>query len=228
MVTNWNRPWIPVDFRVGYWNDLACDSPTDSAAVQGYLLEFGNKPIGGDFTGVEMKTTAISLEAPDPAVIAPNFFQKAATFLNKFFAPKKVKETAAAKKSPASVKKSTDFTLKHVFTIQKPGVYEIRVMRPGSVFPFTSTVMSAGTAVKIGKKTLFKKPKTVTLEEIRTVVTITTTKANEQVEFEPRFSEYLWGRRKSLSVRVSLKSPNGQPLNQASLSNWLYEGRFFP
>jgi hypothetical protein len=228
MVTNWNRPWIPVDFRVGYWNDLACDSPTDSAAVQGYLLEFGNKPIGGDFTGVEMKTTTISLEAPDPVAIAPNFFQKAATFLNKFFAPKKVKETAAAKKPTASPKKSSDFTLKHVMTIPKPGVYQIRVMRPGSVFPYTSTVMSAGTTVKIGKRTLFKKPKIVEIELSNSVVTITTTKANEQVEFVPRFREYLWGRRKSFFVEVSLKSPNGQPLNQASLSNWLYEGRFFP
>jgi hypothetical protein len=75
---------------------------------------------------------------------------------------------------------------------------------------------------------LFKKPKIVEIELSNSVVTITTTKANEQVEFVPRFREYLWGRRKSFFVEVSLKSPNGQPLNQASLSNWLYEGRFFP
>lgn len=62
MVTNWTASYVPVQYRIGYWNDLPCSSA--QSGTEGYVVEFGNKPAGGDFSGVDFVNSTMSVAVP--------------------------------------------------------------------------------------------------------------------------------------------------------------------
>lgn len=126
-VTNWSRPWIALEYRTGYWNDLACDSPADSEHVGGYLIEYGEKIVTA-FEGVETSSSVLKARPASVKAVAPNFFQKVFSLLGM---SKKVTFLPKKPKKPAT------FTFTAKVRIQTPGTYNVVIKRPnGKGAPF--------------------------------------------------------------------------------------------
>jgi hypothetical protein len=109
-------------------------------------------------------------------------------------------------------------------TLPVPGTYRITFLFTNLERP---VVMDKGTVVTIGKRGLLTKPKVITLTDHEWWIEVKTTKANQQLVFEPRLPIGFWPRKRNFSARVSLTSPNRQPWNQARLSNWSAKMEFF-
>lgn len=63
MVTNWTDNSAAQ--QSGYWNDVPCGNNAYTARrVRGYVAEFGNKPAGGDFSGVDFVTSTMTVAVP--------------------------------------------------------------------------------------------------------------------------------------------------------------------
>lgn len=62
-VTNWTDNSAAE--QSGYWNDVPCGNNAYTARrVRGYVAEFGNKPAGGDFAGVDFVTSTMTVAVP--------------------------------------------------------------------------------------------------------------------------------------------------------------------
>lgn len=117
-VTNWTASYVPVQYRVGYWNDLPC--ATGQAAPEGYVVEFGNKTTGGDFANVDIvdSTMNVSVPAAKPTFLDTLFRTIFGPRKSKVPAPKKVSKAAQAK---AAKKAAQQTRLKYDLVFQNGG-----------------------------------------------------------------------------------------------------------
>lgn len=63
LVTNWtdNSP----SEQAGFWNDVPCGNDAyTSKLVGGYVVEYGNKPAAGDFSGVDFVNSTMTVAVP--------------------------------------------------------------------------------------------------------------------------------------------------------------------
>lgn len=52
-------------FFPGKWNDISCGSDTiQGQSISGYIAEYGNKPAGGDFSGVDFVNSNMTVAVP--------------------------------------------------------------------------------------------------------------------------------------------------------------------
>lgn len=169
MVTNWSRPWIAAAYRIGYWNDLGCDSATDSAAVQGYVVEYGEKSVGGQFTGVAVASATLMPTKPAAKAIAPNFFRKVASFFKapakRIFLPKKPNQPKT-------------FTVKYTVQIAEPGIY---------IFAVKSKTANKG--YKLYRETKLTVKGSANVRKVQQnyayFMQVVVTKKNQKITFEP-------------------------------------------
>ena len=215
MVTNWKRSWIKPEYWVGYWNDLPCDSPNDSEAVQGYVVEYGNKSVGGDFVNIDIVSNTLIPVVPAPKQIAPNFFKKAATFLGGALKPKPFKAPAFLQKLKPKVSKFVKVDMKMKFA--EAGTYSVSIKRQeGKGIPFA---MQAGTTYKIQGGKLSKP----TAGE-RWNLIIVTQKDNQTVTVSPILVRAMLEERKAttknIKATVRLVATKKAQENQMCLANW--------
>ena len=132
------------------WNDLPCSSGTgNNDIVAGYVVEFGNKATGGDFSGVDFVTSTLPVAVP---AARP-------TFLDRLFNLFRFKKTSLPKGFKLTVKKPKTKTAP-AQTITCPQVkktrlsYTLSFTEPGRYsFYFTDSrgkriPMECGTKIK--------------------------------------------------------------------------------
>ena len=176
-------------FFQGLWNDLPCDYGKNSTDnISGYLVEFGNKAVGGDYTGVDITSSTFKARPYVPK-LKPNFFDKV---FNLLFTSKKRKNLPKKPNKPAT------FTFKTKVQMVNPGTYVISIKRKdGEGVPYMLLPGSAAQASG-GKK--------VTLGSTRWSIEVTTTKANQRVTIDPVLKTMDWVKPSGTKVSVTLKT----------------------
>lgn len=114
------------------WNDLPCSyGAGTNDIVSGYIVEYGNKVTGGDYSGVDITTSTLRARPnTNPKIVKPNFFSRVFTLL------KMSKKVTLLPKKP---KKPATFTFSAQVRVQQPGTYVVTIKRPnakGSPFEF--------------------------------------------------------------------------------------------
>lgn len=97
---------------LGGWNDYGCDLTRTQDKVGGYVVEYGDKTVGGNFTGVYTSTSTLNRAVPSTRI---NLLQTLAVQFGKI--------KSAIK--PAGKKKASTFTFK--LRVLEPGLYSISV-----------------------------------------------------------------------------------------------------
>jgi hypothetical protein len=168
VVTNWDVTGVLPSERRGFWNDIPCSTVAnwDGTPIGGYVVEFGNKPVGGDFTGVFNSSTSMRVALPTPVQVAPSFFKKVVNFL---------KISAKAIRLPKKPQTPPTFTFSTKVIAQTAGTYEVTVKRAdGRGVPFE---LQPDSSYTISKKVTYK----VAVWKM----IITTTKDNQVVTLNP-------------------------------------------
>lgn len=174
----------------GLWNDLPCNIGAVGTpnTIEGYIVEFGNKPVGGDFTGVDIASSTFKARPYVPKV-TPNFFDKV---FNLLFTSKKRKNLPKKPNKPAT------FTFTTKMLMVNPGTYVVSVKRKdGEGVPYMLLPGSAAQATG-GKK--------VTLGSTRWSIEVTTTKANQRVTIDPVLKTQDWLKPSGTKISVTLKT----------------------
>ena len=175
-------------FFQGQWNDLPCSyGAGNNDIVAGYILEFGNKAVGGDYSGVDIISSTFQARPYVPKLKA-NFFSKV---FNLLFSSKFRKPLPKQPKKPASF----TFTTKMQFV--NPGTYILSIKRKnGKGVPY---MLLPGTkAQTTGSRR--------TLSSSAWSIQITTTKANQQVTFKPVLKSLDWVKPSGTKVYTQLKT----------------------
>lgn len=216
VVTNWAVTGTPVAERVGHWNDLPCSlvQAWDRTPIGGYLVEFGDKPVGGNFTNIDLVSNTLVPFPPSPKAIAPNFYKKAGTFLDKV-AAKLFKPSALLKKQKPKVSKFVTLNMK--VKLAEAGMYSLTVKRVnGKGIPFA---MQIGTTYKVQGG---KKSKPTNIERWNLV--ISTQKDNQTVTLSPVFARSLLAASKvttkEIKAYIRLIATKKEQENQACLASW--------
>jgi len=191
MVTNWTDN--SASERIGYWNDVPCGNNAYTASlVRGYVVEYGDKPTGGSFSGVATVTATFKAR-PYVKNARPNFFANVFKVLSM---SKKRKPAPPRPSAPAT------FTFKTKMQIVNPGTYVITIKRKdGLGVPFL--LLSGSKAQVAGAKA-------VTLGSSRWSLEITTTKANQRFTFAPVLKTRDWLKPAGTKVVVELKTDPGK------------------
>ena len=175
-------------FFQGQWNDLPCSyGAGTNDFVAGYVLEFGNKAVGGDYSGVDVISSSFKARPYAPKVKA-NFFSKV---FNLLFSSKFRKPLPKKPAKPAS------FTFTTKMQFKNPGTYILSIKRKdGKGVPY---VLLPGTkAQTTGSRR--------TLGSSAWSIQITTTKTNQQVTFNPVLKSIDWVKPSGTKVAVTLKT----------------------
>jgi hypothetical protein len=177
-------------FFQGQWNDLPCSygSGTNDF-VAGYIIEYGNKAVGGDFSGVDIISSSFKAR-PYVKAVKPNFFSKV---FNLLFSSKFRKPLPKKPNKPAS------FTFKTTMSFVNPGTYILSIKRKdGRGVPY---VLLPGTKAQAAGS----KDKR-TLRSSAWSIQVTTTKANQRVTLEPVLKTQDWLKPSGTKVSVKLKT----------------------
>ncbi len=203
-VTNWTENSTAE--QVGYWNDVPCGSNAYTARrVRGYIVEYGNKTTGGDFTSVDLVSKRIARQLPVTKP-TPNVLQRIFT---KLFVSKKAKKLPKKPKLPAT------FTAKLRVQMNVAGTYSIHVKRPdGKGVPFE---FQPGSKTTIGKGL---RAKSTTLKKMAWTMTVTTTKDDEIINVAPVLKTNDWAKPGGTKIFFSLIAPDEGSKNQMCLANW--------
>ncbi len=203
-VTNWTDN--SASEQVGYWNDVPCGNNAYTARrVRGYIAEFGNKAVGGDYRGVDLveKTIARQLPVTKPT---PNVLEN---LFKKLFVSKKAKKLPKKPKMPAT------FTAKLRVQMNIAGTYSIYVKRPdGKGVPFE---FQPGSKTTLGKGLLAK---STTLKKMAWTMTVKTTKDDEIINVAPVLKTNDWAKPGGTKIFFSLVAPDAGSKNQMCLANW--------
>lgn len=188
-VTNWSGGLASE--TSGFWNDLACNYVARNGgthAIGGYVAEYGNKPVGGDFAGVDIVSSTFKSRPYVPKVKA-NFFDKVFKLV---FTSKKRKNL------PKKVDKPATFTFKTKLQMVNPGTYVLTIKRKdGAGVPYL--LLPGSKAQAAGRKA-------VTLGSSRWSIEVTTTKANQRVTIDPVLKTMDWVKPAGTKVSVQLKT----------------------
>ena len=177
-------------FFQGQWNDLPCSygSGTNDF-VAGYIIEYGNKAVGGDFSGVDIISSSFKAR-PYVKAVKPNFFSKV---FNLLFSSKFRKPLPKKPNKPAS------FSFKTTMSFVNPGTYILSIKRKdGRGVPY---VLLPGTKAQAAGS----KDKR-TLRSSAWSIQVTTTKANQRVTLEPVLKTQDWLKPSGTKVSVKLKT----------------------
>ena len=176
-------------FFQGLWNDLPCTyGAAGNHIVSGYIVEFGNKAVGGDYSGVDIISSSFKAR-PYVKAVKPNFFDKV---FNLLFTSKKRKNLPKKPNKPAT------FTFKTKMLMVNPGTYIISIKRKdGQGVPYMLLPGTKGQAAGA---------KAVTLGSTRWSIQVTTTKANQRVTIDPVLKTMDWLKPSGTKVSVQLKT----------------------
>lgn len=176
-------------FFQGLWNDLPCSyGAGTNDIIAGYIIEYGNKPVGGDYSGVDNLTATFKARPYAPKVTA-NFFSKVFSLV---FTSKKRKNLPKKPNKPAT------FTFKTKVKMVNPGTYVISIKRKdGKGVPYL--LLSGSKAQAAGRKA-------VTLGSSRWSIEVTTTKANQTVTVDPVLKTMDWVKPAGTKLSVQLKT----------------------
>ena len=186
-VINKKSPNDPV-LLTGFWNDLPCTyGQTASDNIEGYVIEFGNKAVGGDYAGVDIASSTFKARPYAPKLKA-NFFSKV---FNLLFSSKFRTSLPKKPNKPAS------FTFTTKMQFKNPGTYILSIKRKnGKGVPY---MLLPGTKAQApGSRR--------TLGSSAWSIQITTTKANQQVTFKPVLKSLDWVKPSGTKVYTQLKT----------------------
>jgi len=175
----------------------------DGTPIGGYVAEFGNKPVGGDFIGKSTSFTSMRVSAPAPVKVAPNFFQKAGKFLSSL---------VKANPKPKNPALPATFTTKLKVQVNIAGTYFIYMKRPdgrGVPFPYEAKSWS-----QVGKQ----KKQTLTKQAFG--MTVKTTKDNEIITINGIVRTDSMAKPGGIKLYFSLVAPREEPANRQCLTNW--------
>lgn len=176
-------------FFQGLWNDLPCTyGAAGNDIVSGYIVEFGNKAVGGDYSGVDIVSSSFKAR-PYVKAVKPNFFSKV---FNLLFTSKKRKNLPKKPSKPAT------FTFTTKMLMVNPGTYVVSIKRKdGAGVPYM---------LLPGSKAQATGGKNVTLGSTRWSIEVTTTKANQRVTIDPVLKTMDWLKPSGTKVSVQLKT----------------------
>jgi hypothetical protein len=187
---------------LGEWNDFPCDLAGSYPKSEGYVIEYGNKPTGGDFVGVYRLSSQLSRAVPPTQ---PTLLETLAKVPNKI--KSKVLSTVQVLKGKKSALRKT-VESKPVLKNVKKGEYALYVraqLPDGRVSGLTLRPGSSvnGIAFKGNSFTLKKDTKTLKFNIV--------VRATKQGVQSPTF----W-----LIKRDCFGDGSGRPCSQSIPSNW--------
>jgi hypothetical protein len=191
IINKYSPTSLPPDnaFFQGLWNDLPCSYGAGAShIIAGYVIEYGNKSVGGDYSGVDTLTSTFKARPYAPKVKA-NFFSNVFKLL---FTSKKRKNLPKKPNKPAT------FTFKTKVKLVNPGTYIITIKRKdGKGVPY---VLLSGTKAQAAGA------KAVTLQSSRWSIEVRTTKANQTVTLDPVLKTMDWVKPSGTKLSVQLKT----------------------
>ncbi|MGI9187538.1 MAG: hypothetical protein ACR2J9_08520 [Gaiellales bacterium] len=197
MVTNWTDNSTAE--TVGYWNDVPCGNNAYTARrVRGYVVEYGNLPTGGAYTGVDRLTTNLTPRPyANPKKIIPNFFKNV---FAKLFQSKKRTPIKNANKQP------TTFTYITRLKFTNPGTYVVAIKRAdGKGSPYQ---MLKGTKVQTMDGGEVQDAVVLKSNEWKTTVTIK--EPNGRLNLKPILKTDNWDKKPGTETVVQLKNSSNQ------------------
>lgn len=187
-------------FFQGLWNDLPCSYGSSSNhIIAGYIVEFGNKAVGGDFTGLETVSMSLKQRPKAPPKLQPNFFDRVFSLF---------KKTTKRKTVPKKPNQPASFTFTTSMTFKNPGTYIVTV-KPK---PKNANLPSNGNPYLLlrGSKAAVRGGKTTTLSSSRWSMLVTTTRANQRVAISPVLKTANYRKPAGTVVSVQLQTDSSQ------------------